>query len=104
MIQLLKEDLSVIRGAEVYGSMHSSRHTNLLSFNMAGMHSEQVAELADKRGIALRAGYHCSYLAHKSYGTEKTGTVRASVGPFSTKKDVKNLAFYLNKIALCKNM
>lgn len=104
LIQLLKEDLSVIRGAEVYGSMHSLRHTNLLSFNMAGRHSEQVAELADKGGIALRAGYHCSYLAHKSYGTEKTGTVRVSLGPFNTKKDVKNLAFYLNKIALCKNM
>ena len=104
LISLLKEDLSVIKGVEAYGCMHSTVRTNLLSFNIRGRHSEQVAELADKHGIALRAGYHCSYLAHKNYGTEKTGTVRASVGPFNTKKDVKNLAFYLNKIALCKNI
>lgn len=104
LIGLLKEDLSVVRGIDVYTQMHSSPETNLLSFNIRGKHSEQVAELADKRGIALRAGYHCSYLAHKNYGTDKTGTVRVSVGPFTTKKDVKNLAFYLNKIALCKNM
>lgn len=104
LISLLKEDLSVIKGVEAYSCMHSTVRTNLLSFNIRGRHSEQVAELADKHGIALRAGYHCSYLAHKNYGTEKTGTVRASVGPFNTKKDVKNLAFYLNKIALCKNI
>ncbi len=104
LISVLREDLSVIKGAEVYSLMHSTPRTNLLSFNIKGKHSEQVAELADKRGIALRAGYHCSYLAHKSYGTEKNGTVRVSVGPFNTKKDIKNLAFYLNKIALCKNM
>lgn len=104
LIRLLKEDLSVIGGVTVYDSMHSSACTNLLSFNMDGYHSEQVAELADKMGIALRAGYHCSYLAHKSYGTEKTGTVRVSVGPFNTKKDIKFLSFCLNKIALRKNM
>ncbi len=104
LIRLLKEDLSVIGGVTVYDSMHGSACTNLLSFNMDGYHSEQVAELADKTGIALRAGYHCSYLAHKSYGTEKTGTVRVSVGPFNTKKDIKFLSFCLNKIALRKNM
>lgn len=104
LIRLLREDLSVIRSATVYDNMHSSADTNLLSFNVNGYHSEQVAELADKWGIALRAGYHCSYLAHKNYGTDKNGTVRASVGPFNTKNDVKFLSFYLNKIALRKIM
>ncbi len=99
---VLKEDLYSIPKMTVYGNMHSSNKTNLLSFNIRGYHSEQVAELADRANIALRAGYHCSHLAHKSYGTEVSGTVRVSVGPFNTKKDVKNLSFYLNKIALNK--
>jgi len=103
LIRLLREDLSVIRGLTLYDYMHNSRDTNLLSFNIDGYHSEKTAELADKRGIALRAGYHCSYLAHKSYGTQ-SGTVRVSVGPFNTKNDIKNLCFYLNKIALRKIM
>ena len=104
LIRTLREDLSVIRGITVYGDMQGKYDTNLLSFNLDGYHSEAVAELCDKRSIALRAGYHCSYLAHKSYGTEKTGTVRVSVGPFNTKKDIKNLSFYLNEIALRKIM
>ncbi len=104
LIRLLREDLSVIRGLTVYDYMQWNADTNLLSFNIDGYHSEQVAELADRWGIALRAGYHCSYLAHNSYGTEKTGTVRVSAGPFNTKKDIKILSFYLNKIALRKIM
>ena len=104
LIKALREDLSVIKGLTVYSDMHSVSDTNLLAFNMNNYHSEAVAELCDKRGIALRAGYHCSYLAHKSYGTEKTGAVRVSVGPFNTKKDIKNLSFYLNEIALRKIM
>lgn len=104
LIRLLREDLSVIKGITVYDYMHSSTDTNLLSFNMREYHSEETAELCNKQGIALRAGYHCSYLAHKNYGTDQRGTVRASVGPFNTKNDIKFLSFCLNKIALRKIM
>ena len=104
LIRLLREDLSVIKGITLYDYMHTSDDTNLLSFNIDGYHSEKTAELCNKRDMALRAGYHCSYLAHNNYGTADTGTVRVSVGPFNTKNDIKILSFYLNKIALGKIM
>ncbi len=104
LIETLREDLSVIKNITVYDGMFSGTFSNVLSINVADYHSEQVAEKLDKVGIAVRAGYHCSYLAHKTYGTEEKGTVRISTGIFNTKKDVKTLSFYLNKIAMGKKM
>ncbi len=99
LLRLLIEDLHSIRGITVYDGMLNGR-TNLCSFNVNNIPSERVAQLLDKCGIAVRAGYHCSYLAHNFHGTSQGGTVRVSTGPFNTKKDVKNLSFCLNKIAL----
>lgn len=103
LVRLLLEDLHCIRGIRVYDDMICGK-TNLISFNFADIHSEQVSDFLSLNGIAVRAGYQCSYLAHKNYGTQEKGTVRVSFGPFNTKKDVKNLSFYLNKIALDKNL
>lgn len=100
LISLIKEDLSVIPKITVYDEMHSKMPSNVLSFNFVDMHSEETARLLDKADIAVRSGYHCSYLAHNTYGTTESGTVRVSTGVFNTKKDAKTLAFYLNKIAL----
>ena len=36
----------------------------------------------------MRAGLHCAPLAHKSFGTQDTGTVRAVVSAFTDKNDV----------------
>lgn len=102
LLSVLKEDLSVIPRVTVYDEMHSQSPSNVLSLNVGDRHSEQTAELLDKFNIAVRAGYHCSYLAHNTYGTAEKGTVRVSTGIFNTKKDVKTLAFYLNKIAMGK--
>lgn len=104
LVRLLAEDLSVIGGVTLYNEMQGGKSTNLISFNLGDLHSEQVAALLDKRGIAVRAGYHCACLAHKTYNTGEKGCVRVSMGIFSSKKDVKNFAFCLNKIAKDKNL
>lgn len=104
LVKILSEDLSSISGAKVYREMQGGKSTNLLAFNLADLHSELVASLIDKKGIAVRAGYHCSYLAHKNYNTREKGCIRASVGIFNEKKDVKILVNCLNKIAKDKNM
>ncbi len=74
----------------------------MVPLNIKGMHSEKAGEYLSSGGFAVRTGYHCAYLAHKIYGTEKTGVIRISPGFFNTKKDIKNLIFYLNKIAMGK--
>lgn len=44
------------------------------------MDCEEMAQKLALRGIAVRAGLHCSPLAHESAGTLETGTVRVSFG------------------------
>ncbi|MDZ7816342.1 MAG: aminotransferase class V-fold PLP-dependent enzyme [Planctomycetota bacterium] len=40
-------------------------------------------------GVASRCGCHCAPLAHKSIGTYPEGTIRMSVGPFTTEDDIE---------------
>ena len=70
----------------------------IISFNIAGKSSEQVAADLASRGICVRGGYHCTPLAHTHFGTIDSGTVRVSPGYFNTEAEcykfvnvVKNL-------------
>lgn len=59
----------------------------IISFNIKDYSSEKTAALLNEYSICARAGYHCSPLAHKHFGTLKTGTVRISPGYFNTEKE-----------------
>lgn len=67
----------------------------ILSFNIEGMQSEQTAHLLAEKNIAVRGGLHCAVLAHKSFGTQDTGTVRISPSVFTTKKECD---FFINSV------
>lgn len=99
LMKILKEDLSVIKNITVFDNMHSKIYSPTLSFVVNGEHSEQTAQKLDDRNIAVRAGYHCSYLAHSFCKTTRSGTVRVSPSVFNTKSDVKFFVFSLNLIA-----
>ena len=71
----------------------------ILSFNIKNMHSEEVAQKLADDDIAVRAGFHCAPLAHKSLKTHEIGTVRVSPSIFTTKKDIDLLIKSLIKIA-----
>lgn len=60
----------------------------ILSFNIDGVSSEQTAFELAKKGICVRAGYHCSALAHKKMATLNGGTLRISPSFFTTKSDI----------------
>lgn len=55
-----------------------------LLFNIRGKDPSNVAAAFDENGVCLRAGLHCSPLAHKTIGTFPKGAVRASFGAFNT--------------------
>ncbi len=72
----------------------------VVSFNIEGMDSEEVAEILNSRyGIAVRSGLHCAPLAHQSYGTENSGTVRAVVSVFNNTEQINYFVNSVNKIA-----
>ena len=99
----LKEQL--LRGLEtdarfeVYGSHDPERQVGVLSFRPAAMDVEDLGERLAARGIALRAGFHCAPFAHRTAGTDATGTVRFSVSAFNSGQEVADLLAALGEEA-----
>ncbi len=101
MVRRIAASLGQMPQVQLYTDLDSptQRLAPLLSFNIRGKHSEEVgAELA-RRGIAVRAGLHCAALAHRTYQTEATGTVRICPSVFTKEQDVKSLLNSVFQIA-----
>ena len=76
-------------GYHVLTGFPAARRSGVVSFLEEGVASELTAEKFERYGVALRAGLHCAPLAHRFLGTFETGTVRASVGAFTTGGEVR---------------
>lgn len=59
----------------------------IISFNYKDYPSEKTASLLAEYKIAVRAGLHCSPLAHKFFNTLDRGTVRLCPSVFTTRRD-----------------
>lgn len=75
----------------------SAEYVPIVSFNIDGIKSEITAQILAEQGYCLRAGFHCSALAHSTLGTD-TGTVRFSPSVFSREADAVRLAGAINRI------
>lgn len=88
LIQKAADSLEGIAGVSVYRAKDPALQTGVLSFNISGMDSEEVAYLLSEQDIAVRGGLHCSPLAHESAGTS-LGTVRMSVSWFNDEEEIE---------------
>ena len=57
--------------------------SGLFSIVADGVDCEEAGEALAKRGVAVRAGLHCAPLAHRTAGTQDTGTIRFSFSAFN---------------------
>ncbi len=88
----LLEGLGELAGAVVYGPLEWSRRVGVVSFNLSGLDSgEAAACLNERHDIAVRAGLHCSPLAHRTMGTLDRGTVRVGFSCLNSPEDVELL-------------
>lgn len=71
----------------------------VLSLNIDGFTSEEVGDILDKHGVAVRTGWHCAGAAHRSFGTEDIGTVRLAPSAFTTMEEADNVAKLFLQIA-----
>lgn len=98
LIGWLDEELKNMKGITLYGP-ECNEKTGISLINIDGFGAEEVTEELSKHyGIAVRGGFHCAGLAHKTIGTWNEGAVRISIGPFNTKKEMRALIEALNKI------
>ncbi|MDQ0193699.1 aminotransferase class V-fold PLP-dependent enzyme [Paenibacillus wynnii] len=92
LTQMLMEGLAGIPGIRLLGPALGSPRTGIVSFVIQGQESAQIAHRLDREyQIAVRAGLHCTPLAHKAVNTLESGAVRASVGVSSTKGDISRM-------------
>ena len=83
---------------KIYGNRSIEHRCAVVSFNIENTDSSIVGYELNKRGIAVRTGYHCAPLIHKALGTLKYGTVRASLGYFNTFAEIECLIKSLKEI------
>ena len=91
---MMREGLLNLPGVSVYtpaGAM-------LLSFNIEGIASQEIAAQLNDMGIAVRGGLHCAPGVHRVMGTLETGAVRVSPGIYNTEKEAKGLLDAVTRI------
>jgi len=105
LMKMMFNELSSMRKVVLYRNEYNEKNkAPLIAFNIKGYHSEEVAGFLNENSVAVRGGYHCSPLAHKTYRTEDIGAVRISPSRFTTKKDVNYVINLLQKIAKNKKV
>ncbi|GAA1923575.1 cysteine desulfurase [Nocardioides marmoribigeumensis] len=85
----LLEGLASVSGVTVIGPTSAHERGGAVSFELAGVHPHDVAQLLDSRGIAIRAGHHCAKPAHARFGVQ--ASVRASSYLYTTPGEIDAL-------------
>lgn len=98
LINYLCEELNKLSYIKIYGGNDYKNRCAVLSFNIYGKDSSKVGYLLNKKGIAVRTGYHCAPLIHGVIGTNNIGTVRVSPGYFNSFEDIKALIIAIKDI------
>lgn len=84
------EELKKIDEVNIYGPKDVEKQAPVVAINIENEDSSEVSYILDKVfDIGVRPGLHCAPLAHKTIGTFEQGTVRFSIGPFTTHQDIE---------------
>ncbi|HPA18988.1 MAG TPA: cysteine desulfurase [Verrucomicrobiae bacterium] len=86
--------LAEIPGIRLLGPAEG--RAGLVSFVLGDVHAHDVVMLADRVGIALRGGHHCTQPLHRKLGVEST--TRASFYLYNTAEEIDRLADVLREI------
>ena len=101
LCRLFMSELENKDGITIYRDKNAE-YAPIVSFNINGLSSEEAASILADRGFCLRAGFHCSALAHASLGT-KNGTVRFAPSAFNTETEVYKLVYFVKSLKNLQN-
>jgi cysteine desulfurase family protein len=89
LTRALLAGLADLPGVTVYGPPAEAPRLPVVSLNVAGFAPQELAALLDAQwSIQSRAGIHCAPRMHAALGTAPQGTLRLSLGHFTTSDDV----------------
>jgi len=75
--------LEEIEGLIILGP---TKRTGLVSFTIEGIHAHDIAGVLDSKGIAIRAGHHCTAPLHEKLGIN--ASARISFQIYNTKEEI----------------
>lgn len=96
-----KRLLDILQGYDflrVVGNNTQQKFVGIISCVMDGISSDSAGGIFDRYGIAVRTGLQCAPLAHQFLGTYPAGTIRFSVGYFTSDDDFEALERALEEI------
>ncbi len=85
--------LSEIDGLTIIGSQCAK--ASVVSFNIDGVHAQDLGMMLDQQGIAVRTGHHCAMPLMDALNIN--GTVRASFSFYNTVEEIDLLHSAINK-------
>jgi len=94
LTQYLYDKLIKNNDIKIYGDF--SNQTSIISFNIDGIHFNDLAMLLDKKNIAIRTGHHCAQPFMKHFNI--SGNARISFGVYNTKNDIDYFIDSINEV------
>jgi SufS family cysteine desulfurase len=88
LAQQARHELRQIDGVRILGPADPNP-SPIIAFTVDGVHPHDLAEIADRFGVAIRAGHHCAMPLHEHLGIE--ASARASFAPYNNSEDVAAL-------------
>ncbi|MEK6262602.1 MAG: cysteine desulfurase [Planctomycetota bacterium] len=79
------ERLASVPGVTIHGPTVEHKGA-ILSFTVEGVHPHDLSDVLDRRGVAIRAGHHCTMPLHELLNL--TATARASFAFYNTPAEV----------------
>ncbi len=95
LINYLFKKLITIKGINILGPNPTINNNRapLVTFNVEGVHSNDIAEMLDASNICIRSGHHCCQLLHKYY--QINSSARVSLSFTST---IEEIDIFVNKL------
>jgi cysteine desulfurase family protein len=100
LVQRLLAGLTGLPGVVLYGPRTGDDRVGVVSLTVAGFSPQELASLLDAQwSIQTRAGLHCAPKMHAALDTLPTGTLRLSLGHFTTQAQIDAAISAITEIA-----
>jgi len=94
LLNQAESGLKKIEGIKIYGE--TNHKAGVISFNHTSVHPYDLGMMLDKMGIAVRTGHHCADPVMEHFNIP--GTVRASLGMYTSEEDISLFLSGLEKV------
>lgn len=100
LVKSVLAGLRDIENVEIYDTEQTKHRLPIVAFNVKNIPSQEIAMILDSHyHIAVRAGLHCSPLAHETLNTMDQGVVRVSFNMFNTNDEIDTFLQAMKDIA-----